>query len=585
MSATDSLLTLQLIGERLAAAPRLDDVIDAVVAGATDHLGATAVNLGLVDDARSEMRPVATVGLQPTSGVLLEEPVELKPGVAAYEVLERGAPLFWATREVRDREFPQYSDYPTAQESWAILPLVARSRAVGVLSLGWESERSFSEEEAALLSAVAHQYAVALDRGLLGEIERAERETLELLGEGTRLMVSELDADVIVSRLVELAVPRLAPWCAVYSVEGDGLRRVALGLAKEGPLADRLREVTVVPLQSERALVRVYKTGRPDFVPDVTIEMVRALYPAELAQEFVEASRTKHWSALSVPVKAGGATIGVLALVSDLWGGVLDSHVLHAAEGLAGRAGIALANAGRFQQEHRTAVVLTQALLPLQYTELPGWEAATRYLPTGGPVAGDWFDVVAVGDDRYLVGVGDTAGHGIEAAATMAELRSAARAFAVAGGEPSDVLGGLDKLLAVTHPDAMATALYGIVGSGSEVVLAAAGHMPALSFGPSGVRYLEWAPTSPLGCVLHEHPNFSFSAEPGDGLLLFTDGVVERRTDDIDERLAALVALVKREIHSSAEELAESVLEELCNEPEDDCCIVVLRRLSSRRRS
>lgn len=568
------------MGERLAAAGRLDDVIAAVVGGARAHLSATAISLGLVDEGRSEMRPVATVGLHESSAVLLEGSVALKPGVAAFEVLERGKPIFWSTRDERDREFPQYSDFPTAQESWAILPLMTRGKATGVLSLGWRRRRLFGEEEAALLSAVAHQCAVALDRGILSETERAERETLELLGEGTRLMVSELDPDVIVDRLVELAVPRLAPWCAVYAGEGNTLRRVAFGMADEGAIFAGLRDLASVPLESESPLVQVYTSGEARFVPDVTLEMVKAGYPHSLASELREACRTERWSALSVPVKAGGATIGVLVLVSDLWSGAPDSHVLHAAEGLAGRAGIALANAGRFQREHRTALVLTRALLPTQPAEIEGWEVATRYLPTGGTVAGDWFDVVAVGGGRHLVGVGDTAGHGIEAAETMAEMRSAARALCTSGADPSAILGGLDHLLAVTHPEAMATALYGLVDASPEVVFASAGHMPPILLGRSGADFLDWGRSAPLGCELHEHPNFSLSAERGDALVLFTDGVVERRAVGIDERLQDLVRLVRREVDSSAEDLAEAILEGLCAEPEDDCCIVVLRRLS-----
>ena len=428
-----SLMAVQALAERLSSAENVDDVAEAVVSGVQDVLGASALVLGLADAKTPKFVPLVTRGLAASSQSLVSRPADLQPGQPAHAVLTTGEPIFWSTTAERDRDYPDYSSFPTEHASWAILPLSARGSGVGFLALGWHESRPFPPSDTVLLGVVAHQCAVALDRVKLLESEREERAFSDLLAEGTRVMVSTLDPDDIVLRLVRLAVPKLAPWCAVYAADGDLLTRVALEVAESQSLVTKLGEFPSVPIKADAPLAIAYRTGEVQLIPEVPREVVESMYPGQLAAELLGAARTGHFSALVVPVKAAGRVLGVMSLVSDSWAGSPGLQVLRVAEGLVGRAGVALAIAGRFQREHETAVALTQAVLPDEAVSIPMFDTASRYLPSGAAVAGDWFDIIRIAPDRYLVGVGDAAGHGIEAASLMAELRNAARGLAIRG--------------------------------------------------------------------------------------------------------------------------------------------------------
>ena len=240
LSAAERLALVQRIAERLADSENLSEVLATVVWSANEALGAAAITVGLVSEDRSSLVTLVSVGMSPRTEELLSKPVPLAGGIPASSVLGNGEPLFWSSLEERDRAYPEYKDFPSEHESWAVLPLVVHGTAIGVISLGWGDRRRFSRADAALLKLLAHQCAVAVDRARLQEIERGERETLELLGEGTRLMVSALDPDRVVERLVRLAVPRLAPWCAVYVAERHRLTRVAGETAEGATSSDEL---------------------------------------------------------------------------------------------------------------------------------------------------------------------------------------------------------------------------------------------------------------------------------------------------------------------------------------------------------
>jgi GAF domain len=182
-------------------------------------------------------------------------------------VLSSGEPIYWSTLAQRDQEFPEYADYPSSCQGWAILPLAAHGKTFGLLSVGWEQPRKFSTDDSALLSVVAHQCAIAVDRARLEDIELSERETLELMSEGTRVMVSELDPASVVRKLVLLEVPRLAPWCAVYVADQANLRRVAIEIAEHSDLAEDLRGLQAVDISSSTPLAACYRTATLNWSP------------------------------------------------------------------------------------------------------------------------------------------------------------------------------------------------------------------------------------------------------------------------------------------------------------------------------
>lgn len=209
------------------------------------------------------------------------------------------------------------------------------------------------------------------------------------------------------------------------------------------------------------------------------------------------------------------------------------------------------------------AGTLQQHLLPDQLPRLAALSMAARYRPgeRAAQVGGDWYDAIVLCSGRVGLVIGDVVGHGVRAATLMGELRAALRAYAIEEtGSPGTVLTRLNALVVRTHGAGMvATLLYMVVDlDGGQVRYASAGHLPALLRDGDGVsRFLEHPPSLPLGVA--EHTTFeSFDAElePGAVLMLYTDGLVERRSETIDAGLARL-----REVLATGPQ----DLEELCS--------------------
>lgn len=578
---TASILSLvQRVAERLVDSRELSGVFTEVRRGFEESLGSAALMVGVINETGTLLEVVSVYGMAPTTEELLRRPLPVEGLQPAAGIIAGGTPIFWSSLAQRDEQFPEWSNFPSDNESWAVLPLTVRGRAIGILAVGWRDERPFSGSDIALMELMAHQCAIAVDRMRLEQEVRRERETLELLSEGTRLMVSALDPDQILRRLVRLAVPRLAPWCAVYVEEGDHLRQEAFQAAgrPRAPTRDHLPEVRV---DADVPLAAVFRTGLTKMVlaphvgglRDVSIEPEQ---PAPLAHE-------DSWIGIVVPVNAAGRTIGVMSLVSDEWAGTPMAQLRFPAEGLAGRAGLALEHARRFERERLTAAMLTQALIPAEIPRIPGFETAARYLPAGSKVAGDWFDFARLSADEFLVGVGDAAGHGIQAASLMAQLRNAARGLAVVGNSPSKILDGLRSLAVAGDPDNYATAIYATLNPAEgSLRWASAGHIPPISFSPSGASILVGTKTPPLGLPFIDSLHDTvLQFAPNDGIVLLTDGVIEQRGEDLGSRLEILRSLAAEHATAPVEEIAERIVERLCEDPEDDCCLVVLRRIGS----
>ncbi len=570
------LLAVRALAERLTDVQEAAELSEALEAEVRGRLGAAAVVLGTASEEARGFTPLVVQGVSEEARSWLARP---EPDPAWRDVMEAVVsrrPVFWSSLAERDAENPAFAGRRAAARSWAILPLVVRGRLIGALAVGWPDERSFEAPTRTILSIVAHQFALALDRMRLEQVRRAERAALELLAEGTSVMVSALEPQRVIDSLVRLAVPRLAPWCAVYVAEGGTLRRVAVEIAGEGRLAADLRDERALSVDERQPLATAFRTGTTLVVP-VEESMVRAVYRPEQVERILR--RGIRWTALAVPIKASGRVLGVMSLVSAGWRRGPPDDVRFAAEGLAARAGVALANARRFEDERRTASLLMESIIPSELPEVPSYDLVARYLPAGSRVAGDWYDALQLPTGEFLIGIGDVGGHGIAAASLMSQLRNCARGFAVNGYSPTAIL---DALHAVTKDmgDCFATATYAVLDPAAHVVRwASSGHLPLLGIGDDGVGYLEHRPAPPLGCD-GPSPGEQRRAlpSPGSGLVLVTDGVVEHRCLGLDDGLDALRRVVEANVAAGADKLVEHIAEELCGKPEDDCCIVVLRR-------
>jgi PAS domain S-box-containing protein len=237
-----------------------------------------------------------------------------------------------------------------------------------------------------------------------------------------------------------------------------------------------------------------------------------------------------------------------------------------------------------YRREHRIAETLQRSLLPERLPPIEGLALAARYLPgaRGAAIGGDWYDVLERPDGRVALVVGDVAGHGLRAAASMGQLRNAFRAYGMVEASPAEVVARINRLVMSGVEQVMATVLYLVLDRESgEVAWSAAGHPPPLVIAPDGARYLEGGRSVPIGAadpaVFREATAI---LPPGASLLLYTDGLVERRDTPLEARLNEL-AEAAATAGDELGELCEHVIAEVLGEadPGDDVALLAVRPL------
>ncbi|MEU2262193.1 SpoIIE family protein phosphatase [Streptomyces sp. NPDC019645] len=200
------------------------------------------------------------------------------------------------------------------------------------------------------------------------------------------------------------------------------------------------------------------------------------------------------------------------------------------------------------QEQRRTVLTLQRSLLPRSPRPRPGLTVASRYRPARAAmeIGGDWFDVIALDGDKTALVVGDVMGSGVSAAATMGQLRTATRTLATLDLDPAQVLRHLDRITEDLEQETIATCLYAVYDPNTaQCRISLAGHLPAALLRADGTRRLLDQPTgTPLGVGTGTFHAGTLDLSPGDQLVMYTDGLVERRDQPIDARLNKLLALL-----------------------------------------
>ena len=239
--------------------------------------------------------------------------------------------------------------------------------------------------------------------------------------------------------------------------------------------------------------------------------------------------------------------------------------------------------------ERAAAAALQRSLVPSTLPVIEGLDLAGRYLPGQGGVSGDWYDVFGLPGGRVGMVMGDVAGHGLAASVVMGRLRSALRAYSLEYDAPEDVLAHLDAKIMHFEPGAMATAVYAITQPPfDQIRLSSAGHFMPILLSPDGVaRQVELPVSLPLGVdPAFERTSGVVPLEPGSALVLFTDGLLERRTvssrrsaevfGSIDDALDELCRILRCE---DADVMSSHILDTMLTlePPSDDVALLVIR--------
>jgi phosphoserine phosphatase RsbU/P len=294
-------------------------------------------------------------------------------------------------------------------------------------------------------------------------------------------------------------------------------------------------------------------------------------------------------SLLGVPLLVGGKVIGVLH-VGSLSGRPFGQQDVELLQLAADRAALAVQSL-MSQDDALAAVALQRSLLPTALPAVPGLGLAARYVAGSGAVGGDWYDVFVLPDGKLGVVVGDVAGSGLEAAVIMGRMRSALRAYALETPDPATALRMLDRKIQYFEPNAMATVLYGLYTPGTgDFTVSSAGHLPpvlAASGGQAGLLPLR--PDPPIGTADDpQRRSASFFIPPGALLCCYTDGLVERRGQVLDQGLDTLAATLGKLVAVGPGATTEPIAEDACAEimralvgstaAQDDIAVLVLSR-------
>jgi GAF domain-containing protein/anti-sigma regulatory factor (Ser/Thr protein kinase) len=564
---------LQLVAQALAAASTPREVATIVVRETLTAVSGDAAALYALDREREAPELLAVAGMAGGEVALkLAEPVT--------DTAMTGAPLVVDAESAGGKQESTIRAALAAagHRSAVYVPLSVGTRILGSLLVCFRSRDRLPDEDVALLQTLARIAAQALERSRLFDeeqrlrvrSERIQRLTASLSGSLTQRDVAE----VVVDALVQAAGADAAALSVV--VEERQLQKKLFYRGYADELQESWLEVPLdTPTPGNRALANRSL---------VFYETLGSLAP-EFPEAATDMRRTDHESFLFVPLIVGGKANG---LVVTSWADrvTLSDEDRVFIETLASQAAQALDRARHFESERTIAETLQRSVLPASLPRVAGIQLSARYLPGTEEVdvGGDWFDAIQLGNGRLGLAVGDVVGKGVQSAATMAQLRNALRAFALDQMKPSSTVARLNRLTDELSDSAFATAVYAVLDPKTRVCrFTSAGHPPPLVVYPNGVAvFLEGGRGLPLGTgAATTYAQRTVELPIGSTLVLYTDGLVERRGEAIDVGLERLRTAAE-EGPSDPERLVEHVLSRLVgvNERGDDIALLAVRLLA-----
>jgi serine phosphatase RsbU (regulator of sigma subunit) len=417
-----------------------------------------------------------------------------------------------------------------------------------------EREAAFAAEqsarqEAELARSVAEQARTDAEYAQ-AEAERAQGR-LALMAEATSTLIATLDMNELLDRLARLCVPLLADWVYLTVLDEYGGIRDAVARHRDGRESD-LQEFTslhVMHLPATSPSRRSITTSQPVLLAELSPEILAQAITSPGALEAFH--RLGGSSVLTVPMVARRRTLGALALVRSSDERPFTRDDVELLEDLAGRAALAMDNVRLYQREHSVADTLQRSLLPV-LPEIAGIESAAHYVSASSvaDVGGDFYDLLQLPDGSVGMVVGDVVGHDVAAAAAMGQLRGVLRAciWDAEDADPGQVLARVDRLVQGLRVASLATIVYvralrpTAPGEPWRLHVANAGHPPMLLRAPDGtVRVLEEITGMLVGVDAGtRRDTVALEAPAGSTLIAYTDGLIERPGQDMDQGITEL---------------------------------------------
>ncbi|AQU70075.1 SpoIIE family protein phosphatase [Streptomyces niveus] len=442
-------------------------------------------------------------------------------------------------------------------------------------------------------------------RALAGRATEA-RETLMLLYDATVTIGTTLDLTRTAEELAQAALPRFADLATV-----DVFESVLEG-AEPARERDELRRAAAAGVRGQRSLYQAGQTvSFHSSSPQArSLADGRSVLEQDLAEAFVGTDQDPahtEWlrahgmrSLITVPLRAGGWVLGVTSFYRGDRLDTFDEDDVSTAEELVGRAAVCLDNARRYAREHAMAVSLQRSLLPGDLPQQNAVEAAYRYIPARSGVGGDWFDVIPLSGARVALVVGDVVGHGLHAVATMGLLRTAVLNFSALDLAPDELLTHLDELVSRLDQEenhrgrergAAATGGTGIIGAtclyaiydpvSRRCTMARAGHPAPAIVRPDGtVDFPDVPGGPPLGLGGFPFEVIDLGIEENSEIVLYTDGLIENRRQEIDgglERLEQALAHRGRSPEQTCDAVLDALLPADVADVSDDVALLVAR--------
>ena len=538
--AEEQTRALQTVTEAFAAAATPAEVGRAIVDLGVAAVGARAATVYALTADGEAVELIASQGYP--ADVLGEwSRIHLDAETPVTDAIRRREAIVCASFEEIAARYPWFDE---TESSFVAAPMMAAGRVVGAVFVGSVKEQTVAD--LGLVLALARQAGQALDRAQLFEREQASVNRLRKL----QAVTAELSNALTTSEVSRICLEHAA--AMVSAPEG------VVVLRPGGAGIKRLGVVVAIGSRQEAG--------------EIPVDAAALVTACTLGGHVVS---SRGWTAF--PLANGALALKLppgdeITLSDREW---LDT--------LASQGTQALDRAGRYETERTIAETLQRSVLPDRLPAFHGVELAARYLPgtVGVDVGGDWYDAIRLQDGRIGLVVGDVVGKGVQAAAMMAQLRNALRAFAFEHTDCHAVVSRLAKLVDGLAEAPFATLVYLVVDpQGGGVQYVVAGHPPPLVRAPDGTtRFLDEGRTLPIGV----DSSAGFVAgegqlEPGSTVVLYTDGLVERRGRPLDQGLELLAATAAA-AGDRPEPLTAMLVATLTGDEErpDDTAVLVLR--------